>query len=72
MHVFLVLQVISRKFGLLGVKPPTRLGSFSEIPSCQLILPNDPHRAGGLTANTPHFMILLTNITKTSSNNCLL
>ncbi len=23
------------------------------------ILLNDPHRAGGLTANTPHFIILL-------------
>ena len=23
---------------------------------------NDPRRAGGLTANTPHFMILLGNI----------
>ncbi len=25
----------------------------------QVILLNDPHRADGLTANTPHFMILL-------------
>ncbi len=44
---------------------PTPFGSFSEIPSGLRplgILLNDPHGAGGLTANTPHFMILLITI----------
>ena len=48
---------------ILAVKPPTRFWSFCKISSGLGsyigILPNDPHRGGGLTANTPHFMILL-------------
>ena len=32
------------------------------------ILPNDLHRAGGLTPNTPHFMILFTYNNQSCSN----
>ena len=48
---------------IIAVKPPTRFESLSKIHGSGLwplgILQNDPHRAGGLTANTPYFMILL-------------
>ena len=39
-----------------------RLVKFPEGRRPKEILLNDPHRAGGLIANTPHFMVLLCNI----------
>ena len=50
------------KFRCISYKLLSLFGSFSEIPSGLqplAILLNDPHQAGGLISNTPHFMTLL-------------